>query len=70
MSGTKTNSGERLAIANLYRTVRGIFRRRSIKGVKVRFLMNRGALTMRLFGLPDDMALAKFELDAAFKPTR
>lgn len=70
MNTNKMNTGERLALANLARQIRAILRTNNIKGVRVRFLKVCGENVLRLFGTPDDRALAKFAIDAAFWPTR
>ena len=70
MNAAKTNSGTRLAMANIYRQIRAILRTSNMKGVKVRLRMDCGKMVMRLIGTRDERKLAKFALDAAFRPAR
>jgi hypothetical protein len=63
MSTPKLNHAQRLAFTHTKKLFRDILKKRNIKGVKMKIVLEQDAHVLKIYGLPDDVSLAKWEIE-------
>ena len=62
MNAPKPNHAQRLAFANTKKLFRDILKKRNLKGVKMKIVLEQDVPVLKMYGLPDDTALAHLEI--------
>ncbi len=68
MKPSKPNKNQKLAFNKTKRILREALKKAGINGVKIVIALEQDAPVLRLYGLPDDVKLAKLALDMHMRP--
>jgi hypothetical protein len=68
MQPSKPNKAQKLVFNTTKKILREALKKYDIKGVKIVIALEQGAPVLRLYGVPDDVRLAKFAIDTHMRP--